>query len=87
MNEWDRNADYDAARARDELAAILDLGVDADWDDIIAYTAKAKGSLRMSNAAVRRRSELLADELRMNPRTTSWPQLLQRVKELMGNDE
>lgn len=87
MNEWDRNADYDAERARDELACILDLGVEASWDDIIAYTAKAKGSVRMSNAVVKRRSELLADELRMNPSTTSWPQLLHRVKELMGNDE
>jgi hypothetical protein len=77
--------DYDVERARDELASILDLDVEASWDDIIAYTAKAKGSLRMANAAVKRRSVLLAEALHMDPSTTSWPRLLERVKELMND--
>lgn len=79
------SSDYDVERAKDELAGILELDVDASWDDIVAYTAKAKGSLRMSNSAIRRRSILLAEALRMDPEHTSWPQMLQRVDQMLDS--
>lgn len=66
---------------RRELIRVLELDEDMSWNDIIAYAAKAKASLRMSNAAVQRRTEQLAAVLGM-PVGTSWPAALSMVRHL-----
>ncbi len=55
---------------------------DPNWGDIVYYTAKAKSSLRMSNAAIRRRMMLLRDELDM-PEQAVWPQIIEKIRQIM----
>lgn len=72
-------------KAHEHLTQLLELPADSPWDDVVYYTAKAKSSVRMANASVERRMTLLAEALGMDPATTSWPQMLERVKELMSS--
>lgn len=55
----------------------------ATWDDVVAYTAKALGTITVTQAAVRRRAKLLADAVGNVDDPPSWPHALGRVLELM----
>lgn len=65
--------------SRLNLIKILELGEQAEWADIVYYTAKVKGSLRMANTTVRRRHTDLAEALQVAP-DTLWPLLIDIVK-------
>lgn len=70
---------------RARLIEVLELGErggggDWTWDDIVAYTAKAKGSLAMTNETVRRRTAQLAEALgHPDPAAATWPEVVRLV--------
>jgi hypothetical protein len=73
-----------AEQAFEFLTEILEFGdteMAVEWGDIVYYTAKAKASLKLSNAAIRRRMTLLRDVLGL-PDDTGWPKILAKVEEL-----
>lgn len=69
--------DDEAAKAKKDLIRVLELDDDMSWDDIVAYAAKAKSTGRMANAAVRRRTEMLAAAIGCT--TDNYPELIRRV--------
>jgi hypothetical protein len=79
--------------ARDVLAALLELEPMGDrpderatWDDVIAYTAKALDSRKMTHATVKRRTAQLVAAVGM-PEGTSWPEALAEVMHLCQDPE
>jgi hypothetical protein len=83
-------APLNAERALVALRKVLDLddvaGRPGTWDDVVAYAAKAKGSARMSNDTVKRRTVQLAEALDARTalgETPSWPALLGVARKLV----
>jgi hypothetical protein len=69
-----------------ELIRVLELDDDATWADIVYYAAKAKSSLRMSNATISRRTGQLAVLLGL-PVGPTWPQAIVHIGRNLGADE
>lgn len=66
--------------AKEQLIKILDLDPDMDWDDIVYYTAKSRGSLQMVLNSIEFRTEKLNAELGL-PAGTGWWQIIDKIRE------
>lgn len=82
----------DANEARVELIKILDLddmagGEEATWDDIVYYTAKAKSTTRMANAAVERRTAAVYEAAGLWEARSSWQDVLRAIRETREREE
>jgi hypothetical protein len=69
----------DEKAALAELIRVLELDETATWPDVVAYAAKAKGTARMANDTVARRTRHIEIALDVPPGAIPWPGLVRAV--------
>lgn len=70
------------AEARVQLIEILDLDPDMDWDDVVYYAAKTRGTVKMLLASHDRRASVLAEVLDLPP-STGWWDSIHKIRTMM----